>query len=199
VGRKRQRWRANWKKARRFCWRICGSTQKKANDEKFAKQLPASRTFMLMMRLARHTVHASTGNHQVVKKSAAGCSCKRNSTTWARRCKPGEAVCCTLGGAKVRTKSRHPEPDDQSRCAHHWGGMAYTFLKRRVKSRKVLVENDKLDLARQLLKEAKSQVKILFRGPCWFDKLDALRKPRQSGSDARFLGHDGAGHRTKKR
>ena len=64
------------------------------------------------------------------------------------------------------------------------GGMAYTFLKAQGQEiGKSLVENDKLDLAKQLLQQAKDQ-KVKFLLPVDHvvtDKFDAAAKPEPVG------------------
>jgi len=154
--------------------------EEEANDEKFAKQLASLADFYVNDAFgAAHRAHASTvGVTKFVKKSAAGLLMEKELEYLGKVLKkPEHPFIAILGGAKVSDKIfviRNLL--DKVEALIIGGGMAYTFLKAQGEPiGKSLVEEDKLDLARQLLQEAKKH-KMKFLLPVDHviaDKIDA--------------------------
>ena len=150
-----------------------------------------------------HRAHASTvGVTKFVKKSAAGLLMEKELEYLGKVLKqPERPFIAILGGAKVSDKiGVIRNLLDKVDALIIGGGMAYTFLKAQGEPvGKSLVEEDKVDLARQLLQEAKSH-KVKFLLPVDHvvaDKIDASaivtdRRQRPDSGQP-----DGAGHRTK--
>jgi phosphoglycerate kinase len=134
--------------------------EEEANDEKFSKQLASLADYYVNDAFGTaHRAHASTvGITKFVKKSAAGLLMEKELEYLGKVLKkPERPFIAILGGAKVSDKigvirNLLGKVD----ALMIGGGMAYTFLKAQGEPvGKSLVEEDKLDLARQLLQEAK--------------------------------------------
>lgn len=108
-----------------------------------------------------HRAHASTeGVTHFIKRSAAGFLMQKELEYLGKALEnPERPFVVILGGAKVSDKIAVIENLLRSADAILIGGaMAYTFLKSRgVETGRSLVENDKLDLARDLLGRAREQ------------------------------------------
>jgi len=135
--------------------------EEEANDEKFSKQLASLADYYVNDAFGTaHRAHASTvGITKFVKKSAAGLLMEKELEYLGKVLKkPERPFIAILGGAKVSDKigvirNLLGKVD----ALMIGGGMAYTFLKAQGEPvGKSLVEEDKLDLARQLLQEAKN-------------------------------------------
>jgi phosphoglycerate kinase len=136
--------------------------EEEANDEKFAKQLASLADFYVNDAFgSAHRAHASTaGITKFVHKSAAGLLMEKELQYLGKALQHPEApFVAILGGAKVGDKI----PVIQNLMTKVntlivGGGMAYTFLKAQGQEiGKSLVEADKVELARQLLNEAKKR------------------------------------------
>jgi len=142
--------------------------EEEANDEKFAKQLAGLADFYVNDAFgAAHRAHASTvGITKFVQKSAAGLLMEKELQYLGRAMShPEKPFIAILGGAKVSDKIAVIESLLTKVDSLIIGGaMAYTFLKAQGKPvGKSRVEDDKLDLARQLLQDAKARkVKLLL-------------------------------------
>ncbi len=162
--------------------------EEEANDEKFAKKLASLADFYVNDAFGTaHRAHASTaGITKFVQKSAAGLLMQKELDYLGKALQnPEKPFVAILGGAKVSDKI----PVIQNLITKVnaliiGGGMAYTFLKAQGQEiGKSLVENDKLDLAKQLLKQAKER-KVKFLLPVDHvvsDKLDASAKAQAVG------------------
>ncbi len=135
--------------------------EEEANDEKFSKQLASLADYYVNDAFGTaHRAHASTvGITKFVKKSAAGLLMEKELQYLGKVLKkPERPFIAILGGAKVSDKigvirNLLGKVD----VLMIGGGMAYTFLNAQGEPvGKSLVEEDKLDLARQLLQEAKT-------------------------------------------
>src|SRR5437016_7374788 len=136
--------------------------EEEANDEKFAKQLANLADYYVNDAFgAAHRAHASTvGVTKFVQKSAAGLLMEKELEYLGRALHhPERPFIALLGGAKVSDKIgviRNLIGKVNSLLIG--GGMAYTFLKAMGQQvGKSLVEEDKLDLARQTMQEAKAK------------------------------------------
>ncbi len=154
--------------------------EEEANDEKFSKQLASLADFYVNDAFGTaHRAHASTvGITKFVQKSAAGLLMQKELTYLSKALEhPEEPFVAILGGAKVSDKiGVIRNLMDKVDAIIIGGGMAYTFLKAQGEQiGKSLVEEDKVDLARQLLQEAKTR-KLKFLLPVDHvisDKIDA--------------------------
>jgi len=142
--------------------------EEEANDEKFSKQLASLAQFYVNDAFGTaHRAHASTvGITKFVQKSAAGLLMEKELEYLGKTTHhPEKPFVAILGGAKVSDKIGVIENLMTKVDALLIGGaMAYTFLKAEGhdvgKSR---VEEDKLDLARKILQDAKSRnIKFLL-------------------------------------
>jgi len=142
--------------------------EEEANDEKFSKQLASLAQFYVNDAFGTaHRAHASTvGITKFVQKSAAGLLMEKELEYLGKTTHhPEKPFVAILGGAKVSDKIGVIEHLMTKVDALLIGGaMAYTFLKAEGhdvgKSR---VEEDKLDLARKILQDAKSRnIKFLL-------------------------------------
>jgi phosphoglycerate kinase len=154
--------------------------EEEANDEKFSKQLASLADFYVNDAFGTaHRAHASTvGVTKFVKKSAAGLLMEKELQYLGKALQhPERPFIAILGGAKVSDKI------DVIRNLMNkvdaliiGGGMAFTFLKAQGEPvGKSLVEEDKIDLARQLLQQAKTH-RMKFLLPVDHvvaDKIDA--------------------------
>src|SRR6184192_3437464 len=154
--------------------------EEETNDEKFAKQLASLSDFYVNDAFGTaHRAHASTvGVTKFVQKSAAGLLMEKELEYLGRAMShPEKPFIAILGGAKVSDKLGVIENLLTKVDTLIIGGaMAYTFLKAQgVSVGKSRVEEDKLDLARQILSDAKAKgVKFLLPvDHVVADKLDA--------------------------
>ncbi len=142
--------------------------EEEANDENFSKQLAELCDVYVNDAFgSAHRAHASTaGITKFVKKSAAGLLMEKEITYLGKALhNPAQPFVAILGGAKVSDKIAVIQNLlGKVNTLLIGGGMAYTFLKSQgAKVGKSLVENDKLDLAKRLLSDAKSRgVKFLL-------------------------------------
>jgi phosphoglycerate kinase len=158
--------------------------EEEANEEKFAKQLANLADYYVNDAFgSAHRAHASTvGITQFVQKSAAGLLMEKELEYLGRAMEhPEKPFIAILGGAKVGDKIGVIQNLLTRVDALIIGGaMAYTFLKAQgQKVGRSRVEEDKLDLAREILKQAKSRnVKLLLPvDHIAADKIDASAKP----------------------
>jgi len=136
--------------------------EEEANDEKFARQLAQLADFYVNDAFGTaHRAHASTvGITHFVKQSAAGLLMEKELTYLGKALQsPEKPFVAILGGAKVSDKigviQNLMEKVDALIIG---GGMAYTFLKARGEPvGKSLVEEDKVELAKNLLQQASSR------------------------------------------
>jgi len=154
--------------------------EEEANDENFSRQLAGLAQFYVNDAFgSAHRAHASTaGITKFVQKSAAGLLMEKELQYLGKALQnPEKPFIAILGGAKVSDKigviQNLMSKVDGLIIG---GGMAYTFLKAQGQEiGKSLVEADKLDLARQLLQQAKER-KLKFLLPVDHvvaDKIDA--------------------------
>ena len=143
-------------------------SEEEANDEKFAKQLAALADYYVNDAFGTaHRAHASTvGITIFVQKSAAGLVMEKELEYLGRAMShPEKPFVAILGGAKVSDKIaviQHLLGKVNTLIVG--GAMAYTFLKAQGQPvGKSRVEDDKLDLAKKILQDAKSHnVKFLL-------------------------------------
>ena len=134
-----------------------------------------------------HRAHASTvGVTKVLEKAAAGLLMEKELNYLGKAIQnPEHPYVAILGGAKVADKIELIQ--NLLKLVDTLilgGGMAYTFLRAQgIAVGKSLVEEDKLELARQLLSEAASrQVKVrLPEDHLVAEKIDPEAKPRTVG------------------
>src|SRR5437764_12944949 len=143
--------------------------EEEANDENFSKQLARLADYYVNDAFGTaHRAHASTvGMTKFVQKAAAGLLMEKELEYLGRALhNPEKPFIAILGGAKVSDKINVIRNLlDKVDALLIGGGMAYTFLKAHGEEvGKSLVEEDKLDLARQLLQEAKTH-KLRFLLP----------------------------------
>jgi phosphoglycerate kinase len=142
--------------------------EEEANDEKFAKQLANLADYYVNDAFgSAHRAHASTaGITKFVPKSAAGLLMEKELQYLGKALQHPELPFVTiLGGAKVSDKIGVIQNlMTKVSSLIIGGGMAYTFLKAQGQEiGKSLLEADKLDLARQILSDAKARnVKFLL-------------------------------------
>src|SRR5579864_7307413 len=133
--------------------------EEEQNDPGFSKQLASLCDVYVNDAFgSAHRAHASTvGMIQFVKQAAAGLLMDKELEYLTRATKdPARPCIAILGGAKVSDKIEVIENLMKFVDRLLIGGaMAYTFLRARGESTgKSLVEEDKLDLARELMREA---------------------------------------------
>ena len=134
--------------------------EEEANDENFSRQLAALCDGMFVCDAfgSAHRAHASVvGITRFVKQSAAGLLMERELAYLGKAISnPERPFVAILGGAKVSDKIEVVE--NLMKIADSLligGGMAYTFLKAQgIAIGKSLVEDDKLELARNLMSDA---------------------------------------------
>jgi len=136
--------------------------EEEANDEKFSKQLAALAHYYVNDAFGTaHRAHASTvGITKFVNKSAAGLLMEKELQYLGKAMQhPEQPFLAILGGAKVSDKIAVIENLLTKVDALIIGGaMAYTFLKAEGQQvGKSRVEDDRLDLARQILKDARAR------------------------------------------
>src|SRR5215470_4709591 len=137
--------------------------EEEKNDEAFSKQLSAlcDRMFVCDAFGSAHRAHASVvGITKFVEKAAAGLLMEKELAYLGKAVtNPARPFVAIIGGAKVSDKIEVVE--NLMKIADAMligGGMAYTFLKaQRLAIGKSLVEDDKLDLARKILADAKAK------------------------------------------
>ena len=162
--------------------------EEEKNDEGFSKALAQLCDLYVNDAFgSAHRAHSSTvGMTKFVPKAAAGFLMEKELTYLGKAVQnPDHPYVAVLGGAKVADKieviTNLLKLVDALIIG---GGMAYTFLRARgVAVGKSLVEEDKLDLARQLLAQAESrQVKVLLpTDHLVAEKIDPAAKPRLVG------------------
>ena len=136
--------------------------EEEKNDKNFSKQLAAlcDRLFVCDAFGSAHRAHASVvGVTKFVEKAAAGLLMEKELAYLGKAVTdPARPLVAILGGAKVSDKIEVVE--NLLKIADALligGGMAYTFLKSQgLPIGKSLVENDKLDLAKKILADAKA-------------------------------------------
>jgi len=162
--------------------------QEEANDLKFASQLAKLCDIYVNDAFgSAHRAHASTeGVTHHVTKSAAGLLMEKELEYLGKATShPAKPFVAILGGAKVSDKIgviRNLLPKVDTLIIG--GGMAYTFLKAEGQEiGKSLLEADKIDLAKELIAEAKTnKVKLLLPvDHVVADKFDASAKAVQIG------------------
>jgi phosphoglycerate kinase len=154
--------------------------QEEANDEQFSKQLARLADYYVNDAFGTaHRAHASTvGMTKFMPKSAAGLLMEKELEYLGKALHhPEKPFVAILGGAKVSDKIPViTHLLDKVDSLIIGGGMAYTFLKALGEQvGKSLVEEDQLELAKQLLQEAKTR-KLKFLLPVDHlaaDKIDA--------------------------
>ena len=154
--------------------------EEEANDENFSKQLGKLAEFYVNDAFGTaHRAHASTvGITKFVQKSAAGLLMEKELQYLGRALQnPERPFVAILGGAKVSDKIGVIQNLlNKVDVLIIGGGMAYTFLKAQGQAvGKSLVEADKIQLAKELLQQAKTQ-KIKFLLPTDHviaDRIDA--------------------------
>ncbi len=137
--------------------------EEEKNDEAFSKQLAAlcDDVFVCDAFGSAHRAHASVvGITKFVKQSAAGLLMEKELAYIGKAVSnPTRPFVAILGGAKVSDKIEVVE--NLMKIADAMligGGMAYTFLKAQGHSiGKSLVEEDKIDLAKKILADAKQK------------------------------------------
>jgi len=154
--------------------------EEEANDEQFSKQLARLADYYVNDAFGTaHRAHASTvGMTKFVQKAAAGLLMEKELEYLGRALhSPEKPFIAILGGAKVSDKIPViTHLLDKVDSLIIGGGMAYTFLKALGEQvGKSLVEDDKLDLAKHLLQEAKTRkLKLLLPiDHVAADKIDA--------------------------
>jgi phosphoglycerate kinase len=143
--------------------------EEEANDEQFSRKLANLAEYYVNDAFGTaHRAHASTvGITKFVKKSAAGLLMQKELEFLGRATQHAEhPFVAILGGAKVSDKINVIKNlMNKVDTLIIGGGMAYTFLKAQGEQvGKSLVEEDKIDLARQLLQDAKAH-KLKFLLP----------------------------------
>src|SRR5580704_15895816 len=134
--------------------------QEEANDPEFSRQLAqlCDGLFVCDAFGSSHRAHASVvGITKFVRQAAAGLLMEKELTYLGKAISnPDRPFAAILGGAKVSDKIEVVQNLMKLADTLLIGGaMAYTFLKSQgLPIGKSLVENDKLDLARELLEEA---------------------------------------------
>ena len=135
--------------------------QEEANDAEFSRQLAqlCDGLFVCDAFGSSHRAHASVvGITKFVRQAAAGLLMERELTYLGKAVSnPDHPFVAILGGAKVSDKIEVVQNLMKLADTLLIGGaMAYTFLKSQgLPIGKSLVENDKLDLARELLEDAR--------------------------------------------
>src|SRR5712672_1129396 len=137
--------------------------EEEANEQNFSRQLAAlcDSVFVCDAFGSAHRAHASVvGITRFVKQAAAGLLMEKELAYMGKAVtRPARPFVAVLGGAKVSDKIEVVE--NLMKIADAMligGGMAYTFEKAQgFPIGKSLVENDKIDLAKRLLADAKAK------------------------------------------
>jgi phosphoglycerate kinase len=158
--------------------------EEEANDPAFSKSLAKLCDIYVNDAFgSAHRAHASTeGITHFVSKSAAGLLMQKELEYLGKATEhPAKPFVAILGGAKVSDKiGVIRNLMDKVDSLIIGGGMAYTFLKAQGQEvGKSLLEEDKIELAKELLAEAKQRnVKLLLPvDHVVADKFDAAAKP----------------------
>jgi len=165
--------------------------EEEANDENFSKQLAKLADFYVNDAFGTaHRAHASTvGITKFVQKSAAGLLMEKELEYLGRALQnPERPFVAILGGAKVSDKIGVIQNLlSKVDVLIIGGGMAYTFLKAQGEQvGKSLVEEDKIELAKDLLQQAKTH-KLKFLLPTDHviaDRVEANALPKTIGPGA---------------
>jgi phosphoglycerate kinase len=164
--------------------------QEEANDEKFSRQLAALADLYVNDAFgAAHRAHASTvGITKFMDKAAAGLLMQKELEYLGKATSnPEKPFIAIIGGAKVSDKiDVLRNLLDKVDALLIGGAMAYTFMKAKGQQiGKSLVEDDKLDLAKDLLEQAKNKnVRLLLPlDHVVADKIDASAKTAVAKSD----------------
>jgi phosphoglycerate kinase len=162
--------------------------EEEANDDRFSKELSRLAEFYVNDAFGTaHRAHASTvGITKFLHKSAAGLLMQKELEYMGKAMRdPARPFVAILGGAKVSDKIgviRHLLTKVDALIIG--GGMAYTFLKSMGQPiGKSLAEDDKLELAKELLQQAKER-KVKFLLPVDHvvtDKFDATARTMAIG------------------
>jgi phosphoglycerate kinase len=162
--------------------------EEEANDENFSKALASLADFYVNDAFgSAHRAHASTvGITKFLPKSAAGLLMEKELEYLGKAMShPQKPFVAILGGAKVSDKiGVIKNLIGKVDALIIGGGMAYTFLKAQGQEiGKSLLEADKVDLAKELLAEAKAKnVKLLLPvDHVVADKFDANAQPQKIG------------------
>jgi phosphoglycerate kinase len=136
--------------------------EEEANDEKFSRELAKLADYYVNDAFGTaHRAHASTvGMTRFVEKAAAGLLMEKELEYLGKALhSPAKPFIAILGGAKVSDKiGVIKNLMHKVDALIIGGGMAYTFLKAQGHEvGKSLVEEDKLDLAKQLLHDARAR------------------------------------------
>jgi len=165
--------------------------EEEKNDPEFARKLAALADVYVNDAFgSAHRAHASTeGITRFVKKSAAGLLMEKELKYLSKALQdPARPFVAIIGGAKVSDKIDVIKNLLNKVDALLIGGaMAYTFLKSQgAQVGKSLVEDDKLDLAKELVTLAKSKnVRLLLPvDHVVAEKIDAQAATQIVGSDA---------------
>jgi phosphoglycerate kinase len=165
--------------------------EEEKNDPEFAKKLAALADVYVNDAFgSAHRAHASTeGVTKFVKQSAAGLLMEKELKYLGRALEsPPRPFVAIIGGAKVSDKIDVIRNLLGKVDALLIGGaMAYTFLKAQgMQVGKSLVEDDKLELAKELLNEAKTKsVRLVLPvDHVIAEKIDAAATTKIVGSDA---------------
>ena len=175
--------------------------EEEANDEKFSRQLAALADVYVNDAFGTaHRAHASTvGITRFVDKAAAGLLMQKELEYLGKvTSNPEKPFLAIIGGAKVSDKIDVLRNLLTKVDALLIGGaMAYTFLKAQgLQIGKSLVEEDKLDLAKELLDQAKSKnIRILLPADhVVAEKMDASARTQivsaEQGIPANQIGLD---------
>lgn len=151
--------------------------EEEKNDEKFAKQLSGLAEFFIQEAFGTvHRAHASTVGVNKFLPSAAGFLLEKEIKYLGDALqKPARPFVAILGGAKVSDKIGVIENLSKKVDAILIGGaMAYTFLKSQgISVGNSLVEEDKLDLAKDLMKKTAEIQFLLPIDHIIADKVDS--------------------------
>lgn len=175
--------------------------EEEANNENFARQLAALADIYVNDAFgSAHRAHASTaGINRFIEKSAAGLLMQKELEYLGKATtNPEKPFVAIIGGAKVSDKIDVIRNLLNKVDALLIGGaMAYTFFKAQgLQVGKSLVEDDKLELAKSLLQDAKSKnVRLLLPvDNVVAEKIDAAAPtqvvPTQQGIPADKMGLD---------
>src|ERR1700691_2996588 len=166
--------------------------QEEANDPEFSRRLAqlCDQLFVCDAFGSSHRPHASVvGITKFVRQAAAGLLMEKELTYLGKAVSnPDRPFVAILGGAKVSDKIEVVQNLMKLADAMLIGGaMAYTFLKSQgLPVGKSLVENDKLDLARNLLEEARRRKFRLFSLWIMFSLNRPTRHPLASRTSRRL-------------